>query len=476
MTAKADGLSADAGGENVIAHPVAWIERNFYIPETRGPIILYPSQRVPLQQALKRDEDGQFLYSLVLWGAIKKSAKSSIAAAVGLWFAFRQDYSAVKVIANDQKQAESRVYYYMRRALELHDKLGGDLAGRGRVNRNKILLDNGSFIEALPIDPKGEAGGNDDLVIYSEIWGWKTHAAKQMWTESTLSPLKFGQSMRWAETYAGHLGDSPVLENLYASGVMDGQQPSQAWRDYEMYHTPDVRQFSLWTTRPTLPWQTEDYYAQERASLDSSEFDRVHRNQWTTFAGLVYPDFNDDNVSDLAEYDPAKGPLYWACDDGYAIGEGPGSASYHPRCILLAQENEFGGLDFFAEYEQAGVSTYAATINAVAEYGYPPPEAAYVDSAAAMFRGVLRNDFQIHAYASTHSVFEGVKQVRRLICDANGVRLLRFHPRCKSTIGSMKRLRFATTGTAQGGEMKIMKIDDHLPDCVRYLCWAKRNG
>jgi phage terminase large subunit-like protein len=265
--------------------PIQWIEDNFYIPETGRPMELYPCQEIPLREALSRDALGQFRYSTVVWSAIKKSAKSSIAAAVGLWFAFRRPWSSVKVIANDLKQADSRVAYYMRRAILLHPEWSKTV----KVSGYKITLPNHSAIEAIPIDPKGEAGGNDDLVIYSEIWGWKEKASLAMWSETTLSPMKYGQSMRFCETYAGYVGESPILEQLYESGVTDGHVLDA---EHEMY--TNGRLFVLWMTKPALPWQNLPYYSQEAATLMPNEFDRVHRNQWVSSTGsFVQPEWWD---------------------------------------------------------------------------------------------------------------------------------------------------------------------------------------
>lgn len=258
----------------VDADPVGWITTNFYIPETGKPIDLYPSQEVPLRQALERDADGNFIYSTVLWSAIKKSAKSSLAAAVGMWFAFRKPYSSIKVMGNDLKQAESRVYEYMRRAIMLRE----DWRATVQVNNYKMTFPNGSVIEAVPVDPTGEAGGNDDLLLYTELWGWKSQKHQQMWTESTLSPTKYGKSLRWCESYAGYSGESPVLEQLYLSGK-SGRVVSD---EHETYANDAARLFMLWNTKPSLPWQTPAYYAQEQASLAPSEYARVHRNEWTS--------------------------------------------------------------------------------------------------------------------------------------------------------------------------------------------------
>lgn len=264
-------------------------------------MVLYPSQIIPLREAMRVDEYGKFVYSTVVWSSIKKSAKSSIAAAVGMWFAWRKPYSSVKVLGNDLKQAESRVYEYMRRSVMLRP----DWRDTVKVNRNKMHFPNGSVIEAIPVDPMGEAGGNDDLVLYTELWGWKSSKHQTMWTESTLSPTKYGESLRWCESYAGYTGESPVLEQLYDSGVKHGELIDA---EYEMYRRSDSRLFALWNTQPLLPWQSKDYYQQEAASLTEKEFLRVHRNQWSSpdsqFVPATWWDDCEDRVACEGVHEP----------------------------------------------------------------------------------------------------------------------------------------------------------------------------
>lgn len=427
---------------------------------------LHPSQSIPLLEALRRDETGRFAYSTIVWSAIKKSAKSSVASAVGLWFAFRKPYSTVRVIANDLKQAESRVYYYMRRAIDLHPEWKHTC----KVNNYKIFLPNNSTIEAIPIDPKGEAGGGDDCVIYSEIWGWKTTAAIRMWTETTLSPLKMGQSLRWCETYAGFIDDSPILEQLYKSGVEEGRVINA---DYEMYANDVARQFTLWNTKPYLPWQTEDYYNQERNTLDAAEFDRVHRNQWQLAVGRIYPMFDEHNISEEAEYNPNL-PIIWGVDDGFAQGKGPGTESYHPRVFILGQVTAQGGIHIFAEYYKT-LELSEKSIENVIAFPYPLPSHAYVDSSAVELKARIWEK-GIATIGATHEVREGIKNVRRLICDANGNRLLKIHPRCVELRREFSRYRWSDTGTIKVGEQAPLKVDDHGVDAARYMAWHLRHG
>jgi len=260
--------------------PVRWIQTHFYIPETNRPLELEPSQAVPLREALSRDENGLFNYSTVVWGSIKKSAKSTIAAAVCLWMMWQRPWSSAKIIGNDLKQADSRVAFYLRRAIALHPHWNEIV----KVINYKVTLPNHSKIEAIPIDPEGEAGGNDDFVSYTEIWAWKSKAAQRLWSESTLSPTKYGKSLRWLDTYAGFSGESIVLERLYDQGVTNGHVLDE---ELEMY--ANGRLFALWNTRPRLSYQTQEYYNQERSTLTPEEFDRLHRNQWQSSLASFVP-------------------------------------------------------------------------------------------------------------------------------------------------------------------------------------------
>jgi phage terminase large subunit-like protein len=279
-----DSLTAEAPKVEVIdpiADAVEWIEENFRIPETPDHrFTLAPYQKRALTEALRKDEHGNFVYNTVVWSDIKKANKSTLSAARGLYTAYANEWATVYVIANDLKQADSRVAYYMRRAIELNPKMKAEC----KINRYTIELPNHSRIEAIPVDPTGEAGGNADLLIFSELWGWKHESHTRMWTEQTLSPTKFGKSQRWIETYAGFDGESPILEQLYDTAVKNGERIDS---DLELYRSGSI--LALWNTIPRLEWQTPEYYASEAGILPPSEFNRVHRNQWSRSSEAFVP-------------------------------------------------------------------------------------------------------------------------------------------------------------------------------------------
>lgn len=252
-----------------------WIISHFYVPELNGPIWLAPYQIDALNKATSKNKDGLYNYSLILWMDIKKSIKSCIAAAVALRMAFMRNWASIKVVANKRDQAASRSYFYITRSLKLNPETNTMLQNSDiKINNYKIEFKfNNASIQALPLNPEGEAGGNDDLIIWTEAWAAKTKAAQTMFTEMVIPPNKFGKGFKWIESYAGYSGDSPILERLYKENVENGNKLNDI-----MYANGQT--FALYNTIPRLPWQTKEYYAQQAKELTESEFNRVHRNMW----------------------------------------------------------------------------------------------------------------------------------------------------------------------------------------------------
>lgn len=294
--------------------PVQWIEKEFYIPETRhdpvlhGRMHLMDYQRDVLREALSKDENGNYKYSIILWSDIKKSAKSSIAAAVNLARADSAEWGEFYVVANDLKQADSRVNHYIRRAITLNPKLKASYT----TNGYRITAPSGSFIEAIPIDPSGEAGSNSDQVTFSELWGANENAKQNMWAEMTIPPNKRGQAFRWIESYAGFAEESELLYSLYELGVKQGEL---LWPDrlysvtdaepspLELYVNREAGMLCLWNTVPRCPWQTKEYYASELKILHPSQFARIHRNQWVSSTETFVPmEWYDMCRREMAEY------------------------------------------------------------------------------------------------------------------------------------------------------------------------------
>ncbi len=281
--------------------PVDWIEKNFYIPETkndpilRGRIELEQYHRDVIREALSRGENGNYKYAIIIWSDIKKSIKSTIAAAVNLFIMEYTDWGEQYIVANDLKQADSRVSMYLRRCLEINPKFKKRYRVKGYRTTHPT---NGSYAEAIPIDPSGEAGSNADMITFSELWGANQQAQQRMWGEMTLSPTKAGRSFRWVESYAGYTEESLLLYSLYALGVQKGKL---LWPDklypvtggeptpLELFVNEDAKMLCLWNTQPRCKWQTPEYYRSEETILLPADFRRMHRNQWVSSTETFLP-------------------------------------------------------------------------------------------------------------------------------------------------------------------------------------------
>lgn len=262
---------------------INWIETEFYVPELSGPMILFPYQKAVLREAFRQDADGKFVYDFILWGDIKKSIKSSIAAAVVLFRTLTTAWGSFTIVANDLKQADSRVFFYIKRAIELNPRL----KLFARATGYKINCSNHATIEAIPVDPNGEAGGGSDMVEYTELHGFSKKAALKLWTETTIPPAKHGYAQRWADTYAGMSGESPILEPIYDQVCKPENLIDLGIEGLQVYAKDRI--LALWNTVPRLPWQTKEYYASEAQVLTPSEFDRVHGNKWSASENAFVP-------------------------------------------------------------------------------------------------------------------------------------------------------------------------------------------
>src|SRR5208337_2950988 len=74
-----------------------------------------------------------------------------------------------------------------------------------------------TFIQACASDATGFAGGNPNLTIADELWGFVSEASRRLFDEAVPSPAR-KVSGRLTVTYAGFSGESDLLEALYKRG------------------------------------------------------------------------------------------------------------------------------------------------------------------------------------------------------------------------------------------------------------------
>ncbi len=261
--------------------PIAFIDDLITRTELGKPFRLLSHQRTILRRAFTFRR-GKLAFTTVVWSEIKKSGKTTIAAVMGLWWAYTQEPpNEVFVMANDFDQAVSRVFTTMVNLIRQNP----GLRESATIQRDRITLSNGTIIRALPSDYAGAAGSNHGLTIWEEIWGYDSERATRLWEE--LTPVATRRnSIRFVATYAGFENESDLLQRLYRQGVGPEEHPDgQGQRIHAtlpVYANREAKLFVYWSHEPRMPWQKAEYYREQRATLRPSQFLRLHENRWAS--------------------------------------------------------------------------------------------------------------------------------------------------------------------------------------------------
>ena len=285
--------------------------------QTFGWMQLLPLQHRLFDFSLRMNGENQFNYSTVLYSTIKKSGKTTNAAAIGSWYAeVAPPGSEIYVIANDLESAEGRVMADMKyHALQ-----------RGyRVKQYEIHLPNGTFVKALAQNYKSVAGSRHALTLFDELWGVTTELTRRTYEEMT--PIStIPHSLRFIATYAGFINESDLLWDLYVNGVgKDEHEDGRGRPINEMIDLPvweNGRQLTYWNHEPVFPWQTDTYYSEQRESLRPAAYLRLHENRWVTTHEEFVPQewwaYAENQMEGSAElwkdHPYSKFPVYIAVD------------------------------------------------------------------------------------------------------------------------------------------------------------------
>lgn len=294
--------------------PSDWIEKHFWVPRPRdpetgefaanpGPIRLKNHQKRILNEALSRNLKGQFKYTTIVYSAPKKSGKSALTSAVGLYLGDTTPYAQIYCLANDGVQSKDRLYLPMWTCLNFHKQKGLKLE-KARANLLEAFLPNFSNIRAVPVDASGEAGSEPTATLWSELHGFTDEAKRRLWAEMTVPPTLWGHAIRWVESYAGYIGVSDLLWDLYHLGVKEGV-PHPDFTDLEgrdgesvVWVNERAHLFCYWDTVGRMPWQQgeagAEFYQQESHVLPPAELQRMHFNQWVSGSGTyIQPEWWD---------------------------------------------------------------------------------------------------------------------------------------------------------------------------------------
>lgn len=264
--------------------PVGFIDRFLLYNEKRQPWRLSPHQRrllalifvwIPLVGCAAPEClagcVGHLVLRLLLWGEMKKSGKTFVAACLVLWWAFTRASTEIVLAANDLEQVQGRIFKTCVALLKHNPTLGRSV----RITSTEIRVSNGTVVAAIASDYKGAAGSRHSLYALDEPWGVMQERAERLVEELTPPPTEPDAWGLMVST-AGWTGESNLLEGIYRRGL-GGERLDP---DLEVFREGDLVMF--WSHTPRQPWQTATYYEQQRRSLRPNTFIRLHENRWVT--------------------------------------------------------------------------------------------------------------------------------------------------------------------------------------------------
>jgi phage terminase large subunit-like protein len=256
--------------EQLRRDPIAFADACLPLNEKRQPWSLSPYQRKVLSWAFPPEAE-RLRFRTLLWSEPKKSGKTFVAALLALWWSFTRPHTEVIICANSFDQAQGRVFRTMVALIEANRALGRHV----KVLSDALRFDNGTRDTAIPSDYKSAAGSRHSFYSVDEPLAIMQEAGERLFEELTPPPSEV-DAWGLLTTTAGWVGESKMLETLYQRGL----EGTRADPELPLYESGPL--FMFWSHEGRQPWQTAQYYAEQKASLRPGTFARLHRNEWVT--------------------------------------------------------------------------------------------------------------------------------------------------------------------------------------------------
>jgi hypothetical protein len=264
------------------ADPCAFIEECLVSPYAREPYQLVEAERAFIQHALKLDTDGRLLHPLLVYGAIKKSRKTEVAALIVITMItlLGGEYGEANIVANDQKQAVDRCFTACLRIIAASSLLCNEV----KCTQDKItFIATGSTITALANDASGVAGGHPTISVFDEMWCAPPGERGRRMFDALIPVPSRKISCRLVVSHAGIADDNHLLYQLYQRGMQLPQIATDLHAGNGM--------LCFWSHSPLHPaWQTTKWLEEMRRELPPNQFMYMIENTFVpTEAAFITP-------------------------------------------------------------------------------------------------------------------------------------------------------------------------------------------
>jgi PBSX family phage terminase large subunit len=244
------------------------------------------------------------------------------------------------------------------------------------------------------------------------------------------------------------------------------------WLKTDFIDSPEVKnkqvfQFTLYDN----PFLDKDYIESLKREYSGVWQKRYIEGLWVAGSGTIYDCFSDENiVTDMKQHIPRFQRLWAACDYG----------TVNPLAFCVFGLDDDGKTIYqLAEYYydskqhsvQKSDEEYVFAIKDFLEKLDIPVaslEGFYVDPSAASFIIALRHA-GIPVSPAQNEVMEGIQYVYTLISKKQFL----VDSSCTMSIKHLYSYSWDTRAYTRGKEQPL-KIDDHLPDCIRYALFSAK--
>ena len=269
-------------------------------------------------------------------------------------------------------------------------------------------------------------------------------------------------------TLAGVLLDEVALmprsfvEQALARCSVDGNkkwfscnpESPQHWFSLEWIKKHDERNaLYLHFTMRDNPGLTEKVIEQYESMFSGVFHDRFIRGLWVVAEGLVYPMFDERNITDEV---PKSGEYYVSCDYGTLNPFSAGLWCWNGKVATRVREYYYSGRD---ERNNKTDEEYYIELEKLA--GDLPVKSVIVDPSAASFIEVIRRHKRFRVQKAINDVIPGIATTARYIQDGT----IKVHRNCKDAIREFGLYRWDDKST----EDKPIKENDHAMDDIRYF-------
>ena len=269
-------------------------------------------------------------------------------------------------------------------------------------------------------------------------------------------------------TLAGVLLDEVALmprsfvEQALARCSVDGNkkwfscnpESPQHWFYLEWIKKHDERNaLYLYFTMRDNPGLTEKVIEQYESMFSGVFYDRFIRGLWVVAEGLVYPMFDERNITDEV---PESGEYYMSCDYGTLNPFSAGLWCWNGKVATRVREYYYSGRD---ERSNKTDEEYYIELEKLA--GDLPVKSVVIDPSAASFIEVIRRHKRFRVQKAVNDVIPGIATTARYIQDGT----IKVYRSCKDAIREFGLYRWDEKST----EDKPIKENDHAMDDIRYF-------